>query len=163
MTYKFTKEQIQDAIESTSINGNVSMRKSAEFLNVKLDTFRKYAKLHDLWLPNTSGKGRKKSGHSKILLSEILEGKHPQYQSHKLKLRLISELGWKHCCSSCGLSNWLTSKIPLELDHIDGNKFNNKIENLRLLCPNCHALTDTYCAKNKGNYGASGRIRTDTP
>lgn len=38
--------------------------------------------------------------------------------------------------------------IPLQLDHIDGNHTNNKLENLQILCPNCHAKTPTYCGKN---------------
>lgn len=56
-----------------------------------------------------------------------------------------------HRCSSCNLEVWLGEPIPLELDHADGNPDNNTEENLRLLCPNCHALTDTYKGKNRGN------------
>lgn len=54
-------------------------------------------------------------------------------------------------CNNCGLSKWLGQNIPLEVDHIDGRADNNKEENLRLLCPNCHAMTPTYKSKNKGN------------
>lgn len=55
-------------------------------------------------------------------------------------------------CSSCGWGeiNQTTGVCPLEIDHIDGNSFNNNPENLRVLCPNCHALTSTYRALNKG-------------
>lgn len=56
-----------------------------------------------------------------------------------------------HKCSSCENTHWLGVKIPIELDHIDGNHKNNNLENLRLLCPNCHAITPTYKSKNKGN------------
>ena len=53
-------------------------------------------------------------------------------------------------CESCGLTEWKGEEIPLELHHIDGNHFNNDLDNLQLLCPNCHSLTDTYCGrKNK--------------
>ncbi len=54
-------------------------------------------------------------------------------------------------CSICGLSEWQGESIPIELDHIDGNSENNSRENLRLVCPNCHALTPTYGIKNLGN------------
>ncbi|MBK6998271.1 MAG: HNH endonuclease [Lewinellaceae bacterium] len=53
-----------------------------------------------------------------------------------------------HRCENCDLTEWLASPIPLELHHKDGNRYNNAIENLLLLCPNCHALTDNYRAKN---------------
>jgi hypothetical protein len=57
-----------------------------------------------------------------------------------------------HRCEGCGLSEWREKEIPLELDHIDGNPDNNIDENLRLLCPNCHAQTQFYkgAAANRG-------------
>jgi len=69
--------------------------------------------------------------------------------SNKLKKRLIKERILSSKCSSCHLTDWLGKPIPLELDHIDGNHLNNRLENLRILCPNCHALTPTYRGKNK--------------
>jgi len=61
-------------------------------------------------------------------------------------------------CSQCGWGklNEITGKVPLEVDHIDGNFRNNKFDNLRLLCPNCHSLTSTYKNLNKGK-GRVGR------
>ncbi len=69
--------------------------------------------------------------------------------SNKLKKRLIKERILTSKCSNCNLTEWLEKPIPLEFDHIDGNHLNNRLENLRLLCPNCHALTPTYRGKNK--------------
>lgn len=54
-------------------------------------------------------------------------------------------------CERCGLETWLDGPIPLCTHHIDGDHLNNELENLELLCPNCHALTDNYCGKNVGN------------
>ena len=69
-------------------------------------------------------------------------------QSSKVRLRLLSE-GYKpHKCECCGLETWLDNPIPLELHHKDGNRNNNAIENYELLCPNCHAFTDSYRGKN---------------
>jgi len=59
---------------------------------------------------------------------------------------------YNNSCSRCGWNqeNKYTNKIPLELEHIDGNHKNNKEENLDLICPNCHSLTETYKGANKG-------------
>jgi len=56
-------------------------------------------------------------------------------------------------CMECGWDriNEHTGKVPIELEHIDGNSHNNTLENVKLLCPNCHSLTPTYKALNKGN------------
>lgn len=66
--------------------------------------------------------------------------------------RYIEERDGIQCCL-CGWKevNAKTNKIPVQLDHIDGNYLNNTSDNLRLLCPNCHSLTPTYMGLNKGN------------
>jgi HNH endonuclease len=71
------------------------------------------------------------------------------YHSNKLRRRLIAEGVLEPRCSACGLERWLAEPIPLELDHIDGDRENNELSNLRLVCPNCHAFTPTYRGKNK--------------
>lgn len=68
-------------------------------------------------------------------------------QSHKLRLRLLKEGIFEHRCSRCSLETWLDGPIPLELEHINGDHSDNRLSNLHLLCPNCHALTDTYRGK----------------
>ncbi len=72
------------------------------------------------------------------------------YQSFKLKRRLLQEGLKKHICEQCGLIEWQSKPIPLELHHKNGNNRDNRMENLLLLCPNCHALTESYRGKNKG-------------
>ena len=54
-------------------------------------------------------------------------------------------------CEKCGLTEWQGEKIPLEVHHIDGNRRNNDLSNLQLLCPNCHSLTDNFRGKGLNN------------
>lgn len=71
--------------------------------------------------------------------------------SDRIKRYLIEARG--NCCEECGWSkkNPVTGNVPVQLEHIDGNYANNKIDNLKLLCPNCHSLTTTFGNLNKGN------------
>src|SRR5215213_7447525 len=71
-----------------------------------------------------------------------------QIQSYKLKRKLLSEGFLKKICSNCQNAEWLGQPIPLELDHINGIRSDNRLSNLRLLCPNCHALTPNYRGRN---------------
>ncbi|GHI07381.1 HNH endonuclease [Streptomyces cellostaticus] len=70
--------------------------------------------------------------------------------SQRLK-RAMSEVGVEERCALCGIEPvWLGEPLPLEVDHIDGNWRDNRIENLRFLCPNCHSTTDSYRGRGKG-------------
>ena len=103
----------------------------------------------------------KKHNGSKIELTSILEGNHPSYQTNKLRIRLIKEGIKSHECECCGVTKWLDNPISLELDHIDGNRNNHKLSNLRILCPNCHSQTSTYRGKNVGWCSSGGIGRHD--
>lgn len=82
-----------------------------------------------------------------------------------LKKRLIEENIVKDMCSICNQSTiWNNKKLVLHLDHINGNKYDNRIENIRIICPNCHSQTNTYCGKkNKVDYNIlSNKQKFDT-
>jgi hypothetical protein len=142
------KEKIIEVCNSSS-----SFTNAASTLNVSYNTLKRLAILYGCFKTNPSGKGtskqKRQDGDVVFKTQDILDGKHPQYQSFKLKKRLFKE-GIKNAkCERCGITEWLGQKIALELEHKDGNKYNNTLSNLEILCPNCHSLTSTYRAKNK--------------
>jgi hypothetical protein len=96
-------------------------------------------------------------------LSDILKDGSHVANSGSLKRRLISEGFLDERCARCGLTEWLDAPISLHLDHANGQNTDNRLENLRLLCPNCHSQTDTYCGKNWGKYLGLKRAKPKEP
>lgn len=80
-------------------------------------------------------------------LQEILDNPNKYYSGTRLKNLLLNS-NIEYECKLCGITDWGGLDITLEVDHKDGNKCNNSLENLRFLCPNCHSQTDTYKGKN---------------
>lgn len=74
----------------------------------------------------------------------LVKNGHP-IKSYNLKNRLVKEGLLNYLCSICNIKEWNGKKIVLQLDHIDGDRHNNQLSNLRLLCPNCHSQTETFC------------------
>lgn len=93
-------------------------------------------------------KGLKGIGVARIPLEQILCPS-SNFQSHKLKKRLFAAGLKSPKCELCGWAKKsVDNRIPLELDHINGNSHDNRLENLRVLCPNCHSLQPTHRGKN---------------
>jgi len=148
--YKYSDAEFVDAVKTSNsirealiklnlkaAGGNYQcFHKRAKELNISIDHFTD----PKVWNKN------KKFG-PKRSLEEYLNG--VPIQSHKLKLRLISEGIKIHRCECCGITEWRGQPTPIELDHINGINYDNRLENLRLLCPNCHAQTSTYRGRNK--------------
>lgn len=129
------------------ISKNQSKSFICKELNCKPSTLDSYLKKMDIkYNGNQGGKGIKTDSKR---ISAIELTKRKIINSHKLKLRLLEDNIKEHICENCGGTEWLGKPIPLELHHINGNKFNNSLDNIQLLCPNCHSLTPNYSGSKK--------------
>ncbi len=130
------------------IEDNLPKAEISRILKCKEVTLNTYLKKMEIeYLGNKGGKGYKTSNNKKSAMFYIQNNK--RISSHKLKNKLIDDKIKEHKCEDCGLNEWLGSRIPIELHHIDGDRYNNKLENLKILCPNCHAKTENYSGRNK--------------
>ena len=90
-------------------------------------------------------KNPKNSRHS---LEDILIEHSTYYNILRLKKRLLDANLLEYKCAECGITEWRGQILSLQLDHINGVYDDHRIENLRLLCPNCHSLTETFAGRN---------------
>jgi len=95
----------------------------------------------------TSQTTRGEKRQNAVTLDDILTNKRP-FESSYVKKRLLKAGLLTYHCYECKLVEWRGKPLTLELDHIDGNNQNNALNNLRLLCPNCHAQTPTFRGRN---------------
>lgn len=148
--FKYTEAQLRDAVtQSTSLRQVLLKLKVAPY-GGNYAVLKKAINYYQLDTTHFAGQAwnKGKTLPAKQPLEAYLNNQVP-IQSYKLKNRLLKEGVFQHQCMNCHRTEWTGQPIPLELDHIDGNNNNNSLNNLRLLCPNCHALTPTYRSKNR--------------
>ena len=139
-----------------AINETTSMKRAAQLLDISYNTFKKYAKLYEVWQPLSSSQGVRMSstgGFKPVELAEIFSGKHPSYSDTKLMHRCFREGYLAEECGNCGYDEYRASDMskPLMLDYMDDDGTNKDLANLRVLCFNCF-----YIMKGK-------RLKVDTP
>ena len=116
-----------------------------KYLKCKPETLERYLKIMEIsYVGNMGLRGKKTSNKRKSALI-YLEKK--TLVTSKLRRKLIEDGIKEKKCEMCGNSEWMGIPITLELHHKDGNRYNNNIENLQILCPNCHSLTPNHSKK----------------
>lgn len=124
----------------------------AKQLGCKQETLNSYLKKMGIeYAGQQNKKGQQKGPNTYKPASEYL-GTNKSIKSHELKLKLIKDGIKDDKCEICGIKIWQGVELPLELHHKDGNHFNNNLDNLMILCPNCHSIQNGNSAKNIGNY-----------
>jgi hypothetical protein len=148
----WTDEQLIEAVRTSisvsaviralglAVTGGNFQHMKAQFCRLGLDT------------SHFKGRGYLKGQHHSFSkprpLSEILT-RNSSFSRTKLRQRLIKEGLLREKCSSCGINEWMGKRLTLELHHINGTSDDNRIENLCLLCPNCHSQTENHSGKSK--------------
>ena len=144
---RYTKEKLEEAVKNS-----LSIAEVLKYLNIipaggNYRTIHRYIREWNIDTSHFTGQLWNKGGHRICNpakpISEILT-ENSEYQSYKLARRLLKEKIKEYKCELCGNTEWMNKPIPLELHHINGIHTDNRLENLQLLCPNCHALTDNY-------------------
>lgn len=142
---KYTKDELILAVKSSKSIRQVLLTLGVAPHGGNYAVINKYIKKLGLDISHFTGqlwsKGRTIG--PKRPLSDYLSNEY-SITSHKLRQRLIKERLLEPKCYCCNNTFWNNKPIPLELEHKDGNHHNNELNNLTLLCPNCHAQTSTY-------------------
>ena len=132
------KSRIEWAIRST-----LSISAAAKYIGVSYNTFKKYAKMYDLFEDNKnqSGKGITTKGNTGwgVKIQDLFNGKHPNYPHWKLQERVIRDGYLKQECSNCGYDDYRQSDMrgPYLICFLDGDPKNHELDNLHLLCYCC--------------------------
>ena len=154
---KWTEKQLRKAVKNSRSIRQVLYSLGLKEAGGNYFQIKKYLDFyridHSHFTGSAWNKGLRGIGKPRILLEDILV-ENSNYQSYKLKKRLfVSKLKTPYC-EECGWKKTTKDgRLPLELDHINGDVHDNRLENLRVLCPNCHSLQPTHRGRNRKNNG----------
>jgi iron-sulfur cluster repair protein YtfE (RIC family) len=148
-----SKEKLEKLIKYNNSLSGILREMGIKCNSGNYQTLHKYAKNYNLSLNeilNNNSKYKKNRNGTKYDISEILIENSSYGNTYALKNRLYDEGLKKPICEKCGQNEWwYGEKMSLIIDHINGIHDDNRLENLRILCPNCNATLPTHCGKNR--------------
>lgn len=144
----YTEKDFISAIQNSWSWAQVLKKLNLQIAGGNYSLAKNRAKQLDIDVSHFTGqghlKGKKHNWSPKKALSEILVKDSTYTNSTHLRNRLVKEGVLKNECYECGLTEWGKEPLTLELDHKNGGSRDNRVKNLRLLCPNCHSQTPTW-------------------
>ena len=134
-------EAVKDMVSYSSVLKSLNIK----YTRHRVNWLKKKIKKLNLDITHWKGIGLKRT--PKPIEYYLKENTEYTGSTSNLKKRLLKEKILQNKCSNCGIKEWLEKPISIQLDHINGDVKDNRLENLRMLCPNCHSQTDTYGGK----------------
>lgn len=149
----WTEQDLIEAVKTSESIAETLRKLGLKPQGSNYKTIHKYVHLLSLdtshWLGLSHLKGKRRDVKSTPLEDILIDNCH--FSTGELKKKLIKSKTFDYVCAKCNIHTWNGEHIVLHLDHINGKNTDNRIENLRFLCPNCHSQTTTYCGKNNSN------------
>lgn len=150
---RWTNLQLQHAVANSTSLRQVIQKLGLVPAGGNYDQMTKYIKQQNLDIAHFKGKGWSRNIKKPFIPAVPLERilvKGSFFQSYQLKSRLFRDGLKNRSCEICGWAQYSPDgRLPLELDHINGDRHDNRLENLRVLCPNCHSMQPTHRRKKK--------------
>ena len=162
---RWTHEQLVEAVRNVKSIRQLLLQLGIFGCGGNYPTIKRYLLLYQIDISHFTGQGWRTGTKVPIKAAAPLQNilvTGSGYQSFKLKRRLFAAGIKTRHCEECGWAKISDDgRMPLELDHINGDRYDNRLENLRILCPNCHSLKSTHRGRNKGvsRGGATGQTQ----
>lgn len=159
MKHIYKKEFLSEQVKLSSSIAEVARRLNLRDKGSNFKTIKKYIDLYELDTSHFTGqrwnKGKHNTEEVSLIPLELILQNNTNYSSHSLKLRLFESGLKEKKCEICGIETWHGNPITLEMHHINGDHYDNRLENLQILCPNCHSQTN--------NFRGRGSVRKEIP